>query len=769
MSATENPHRHNEEYYRLLFVANPLPMWVFEIASGRFLAVNREACRRYGYSEAEFLAMTIADIRSPSDAAQLDAIRSLRPAGHRDLGAWRHRRKNGEVIDVEIMSDDIAFSGRDARLVLAKDVTELMRTTSALRESEERFEYVARATNDAIWDFRPADGTLWWNSGLERLSGYTPDEVATIGQWRPMIHPEDRERVRRGVDAALAGESDQWSCDYRVRRRDGSVAFVYDRGFVIRNESGAAARMVGAVTDLSERKASEDRLREQAMLLDKARDAIIVRDLAHRVRYWNAAAERLYGIPADQAIGRDIEDLLVSRDPELFRQADAQVLATGEWAGSARQLLRDGRTVTIDGHWTLLRDERGRATGVLKINTDITERVDLEQRLAQSQKLEAIGQLTGGIAHDFNNLLTVIIGNSELLAEELAGQPRMAALATMIRTAGERGAELTNRLLAFARRQALEPANVHLHELIDGMRGLLQRSLSESVDLHVVHGQALPLVSIDPGQFEAALLNLCINARDAMAQGGRLTIETSSVTLDQAYADQHPDAVAGPYVLVAVSDTGTGMPADIVARAFDPFFTTKAKGEGTGLGLSMVYGFTKQSGGHAAIYSEPGVGTVVKLYLPRIEATPDAIGPAAMPQIDAGGSEMVLLVEDDDLVRDHAARLLADLGYRVLIASDGPAALALLRENPVDLLFTDVIMPGGMNGPRLAEAAHAMRPDLPVLYASGYTENAIVHHNRVDPGINLLHKPYRRQALAQKIRATLDGAHGEPAAGAGHG
>jgi PAS domain S-box-containing protein len=505
------------------------------------------------------------------------------------------------------------------------------------------------------------------------------------------------------------------------------------------------------------------------MLLDKARDAIVVRDLDGRVRYWNVAAEQLYQVKREDAIGQPIRAVVVPEDPEAFRVADARVLAGGEWTGRIRQVLPDGRIVTVDGHWTLLRDENGWPTGVLKINTDVTERVELEQRLAQSQKLESIGQLTGGIAHDFNNLLTVIIGNAELLAEEAAASPRTMALAAMIQAAGERGAELTNRLLAFARRQALEPVEVHPEQLVDDVQELLRRSLGETVELRVNHAEELSRVAIDAGQFEAALLNLCINARDAMPEGGRLTIETANVELDEAYAEQHPDVKAGPYVLVAVSDSGQGMPPEVAARAFDPFFTTKEKGRGTGLGLSMVYGFTKQSGGHVAIYSEVGVGTVVKLYLPAIDPAVAGAPQAGRPAAPAAGTlrgrgQTVLLVEDDRLVRAHASRLLDALGYRVLSATDGPGALAILRENPVDLLFTDVIMPGGMNGPQLAAAAQAIVPGLPVVYTSGYTENAIVHHNRVDPGISLLHKPYRREALAAKIHAALAAA--TPAEGA---
>ena len=754
MTAQDNARDNGNEYYEMLFVANPLPMWVFEIASGRFLAVNAQACKQYGYSEEEFLAMTIADIRPPDENTRLARVRSTGPAGHREFGYWRHIKKDGTIIDVEISSDDIVFRGVAARLVLANDVTERARTETALRLSQERFDYVTRATEDALWDRNIVDNTIWWNDGLERLFG---GKVEPSSEWgRERIHPDDREQVVRCMDGAINGDEQQWSCEYRFLRHDGSYAFVYERGFVIRDAAGNAVRIVGALTDLSDRKRREDTLREQAMLLDRAKDAILVRGLDRRIRYWNKAAETIYGIPREKAIGKRVEDIIVHGDPVAFEVADAEVFEKGEWSGRFQQTGADGKTITVDGHWTLLRDESGHPAGVLKIHTNVTERVELERRLAQSQKLEAIGQLTGGIAHDFNNLLTVIVGNADTLAEELSDRTDVLPLVDMIRTASERGADLTRHLLAFARRQALEPRTVRPDELVEGMRNLLRRTLGENIELAVNHAANVAKVSVDPAQFESALLNLCINARDAMPGGGKLMIETENVILDENYTEQRADVLPGDYVRISISDTGTGMSAEDVARAFEPFFTTKARGQGTGLGLSMVYGFVKQSGGHVAIYSELGHGTVVTLYLRQARGHNEPVV-VVEPGDVAGHGERILLVEDDELVRAHAVQLLASLGYGVVAANNGPEALDLLRTDvPCDLLFTDVIMPGGMTGPQLAEAARALRPGLPVLYTSGYTENAIIHHGRVDPGINLLHKPYRKPELAAKLRAVLD-------------
>ncbi len=384
---------------------------------------------------------------------------------------------------------------------------------------------------------------------------------------------------------------------------------------------------------------------------------------------------------------------------------------------------------------------------------DITE---LNARLQQSQRMEAIGQLTGGIAHDFNNLLTVVSGNAELLLEDTAGQPAQRQLVQMIATAAQRGAALTQRLLAFARKQALDPKAVDLNQMVASLDPMLRRTLGEHIQIELIRAAGLWPALVDQGQLENALLNLCLNARDAMPGGGRLTLETANVRLDEEYAARNADVQPGQYVMLAVSDTGQGITPEHLQRVFEPFFTTKEKGKGTGLGLSMVYGFVKQSSGHLAIYSEPGQGTSVKLYLPRTGSEVTAAAPGSDSGAVVGGSETILLVEDDAAVRQVALAALRSFGYTVIEAADGPSAMTVLEQrHDVDLLFTDIVMPGGMNGRELADAARRLRPGLRVLYTSGYTENAIVHHGRLDAGALLLGKPYRRRELDRAVRAAL--------------
>lgn len=425
----------------------------------------------------------------------------------------------------------------------------------------------------------------------------------------------------------------------------------------------------------------------------------------------------------------------------------------------AQQLIGGDLSARIEA--PLPRGELGELMALLNQTAQSLEQqrsdiAELNVRLQKSQRMEAIGQLTGGIAHDFNNLLLVVSGSAEMLLEEVTGNPDQIQLLQSITKAARRGGALTQRLLAFAGKQALDPKPVDLNRLVAGLDPMLRRTLGEHIQIELIRAGGLWPALVDQSQLENALLNLCLNARDAMPGGGRLTIETANVRLDEEYAARTGDIPPGQYVMLAVSDTGQGIAPEHLQRVFEPFFTTKDKGKGTGLGLSMVYGFVKQSAGHVAIYSELLQGTSVKLYLPRASAAAAVVATADDEDIIVGGSETVLLVEDDDAVRHVALTALRSLGYTVIEASDGPSAMALLEQRAdVQLLFTDIVMPGGMNGRVLADAARRWRPDLRVLYTSGYTENAIVHQGRLDEGALLLSKPYRRIDLDRAVRAAL--------------
>jgi PAS domain S-box-containing protein len=489
---------------------------------------------------------------------------------------------------------------------------------------------------------------------------------------------------------------------------------------------------------------------------------------------WNPGAQRFKGYKAEEIMGQHFARFYTEEDRRtgLPERALQTARDHGRFENEGKRVRKDGSEfwahVVIDA----IRGPDGELIGFAKITKDITEQRESRQALElarealfQSQKMEAIGQLTGGVAHDFNNLLTVILGGLESIGRQIPLLPESPATLRITRSRElsvvgvKRAATLTSRLLAFARQQALAPIPVDVKKLIAGIEELLRRTIGEAIILETVGSAGLWATFVDPHQLENAIINLAVNARDAMPQGGRLTIETANASLDDAYVGPLPELVLpGQYVQVAVSDTGSGMDAATIQRAFEPFFTTKPIGQGTGLGLSQVYGFMRQSAGHIKIYSELGEGTTVKLYLPRYRGEAHEEVPVVTSQSPrAIGDEYILVVEDDEVLRGYATEILRELGYKIFEAENGAAAMNILASHPkIDLLFTDVIMPGGLNGRQLADQALAVKPSLKVLFTSGYTRNAIVHHGRLDPDISLIGKPYSFEQLAAKIRLCLD-------------
>ena len=520
----------------------------------------------------------------------------------------------------------------------------------------------------------------------------------------------------------------------------------------IRTRAAASTRLVA--TDAALR-ASQQRFQA---IMDHAPVQVAEKDRNGGYVFVNRAFEKRHGVSAADIVGKSAYDLFPKDQAEMHASLDNDVIA------AKAPVQREITMTTPAGQRTMLFikfphfDAAGNVSGVGAIGADVTDLKQAEVQLAHAQKMEAIGQLTGGVAHDFNNLLTAILLNSDVLADRMSDE-KLRPLAEATRAAAERGADLTKRLLAFGRRQTLEPRPTDVNGLVTGMEHLMRRTLGEHVALTIHAAAGLWPARVDPGQLEAAVLNLAVNARDAMAQGGSITIETANVELDEGDAAANADVTAGEYVMVAVSDTGSGMGPDIVARAFEPFFTTKDVGKGTGLGLSMVYGFVKQSGGHARIYSEPGVGTVVRLYLPRSDVPAQVAGarPRAASDLPTGG-ETILLVEDDPMVRGHTETQLVALGYRVISAENANDAMDRVNNGTMpDLLFTDIVMPGPMNGRQLADHLRERWPTLKVLYTSGFS------HGMLDAPMggtiaakHLLGKPFRRRDLAAKVREVLD-------------
>ena len=501
-------------------------------------------------------------------------------------------------------------------------------------------------------------------------------------------------------------------------------------------------------------------------LVNGIRDcAIYMLDPTGRIVSWNPGAERIKGYTAAEIIGRHLSTFYTEEDRNNGAPARALQIAEeqGKFEAEVWRVRKDGTAFWANVLIDPIRSEDGTLMGFAKITRDMTERRAMQEQLHQSQKMEAIGQLTGGVAHDFNNLLTVIMGNLETIGRHIpTEQARLLRAVDQATRGAQRAATLTQQLLAFSRRQPLNPKPADLNRLVTGLSELVRRTLREDIALETVLGGGLWRVDIDANQLESALLNLAVNARDAMPRGGKLTIETANAHLDSHYAAGYSEIAPGQYVLICVTDTGVGMTREVLSHAFDPFFTTKAIGEGTGLGLSQVFGFVKQSGGHIKLYSEVGMGTTVKVYLPRFygEVSQDEEG-AAVAEARGHSTETILVVEDDDDVRIYSTEGLRELGFTVLEAHDGASALRVLELHPeVVLLFTDVGLPR-MNGRQLADEARRRKPGLRVLFTSGYARNAIVHQGRLDPGVELLTKPFTRAELAARVRDVIDARKGE--------
>ena len=575
-----------------------------------------------------------------------------------------------------------------------------------------------------------------------------------FGTAQAMVNTDAGRIAMEAVEADIGAIID--AADMRLQARMATAESLEQRvlmTFLIGSIIAACALIAGAIllARAYRRAASSERLLQAT--LDSVREGVAAFDADRRLIAWNQTFSRMLKLPRRTLqrrealpVGKTTE---IDRFNDYFETLDAEVKQTGR-AALMESKEADGRSLEIFHNPA---EDGGSVTTFL----DRTEQRQTEEALRQAQKLEALGQMTGGIAHDFNNLLTVIIGATHLLQRAVAKDAQALQRIDMVTVAAERGARLIQQLLAFARRQPLEPEIVNLGHLMTEVLPMVRRAVGEKVSVEYVTSGGLWNTTIDATQFQTAVLNLAINGRDAMPDGGKLTIEVANAALDDAYAASHPEVEPGQYVMFAITDTGKGMDAATSMRALDPFFTTKPVGEGTGLGLPQVYGFVKQTGGHLKIYSEVDEGTTIKLYLPR-ELGDVSSQPRQAAALALTGTETVLLVDDDEIVRATVASMLESLGYEVLTASSGVEALSILENGTaIALLFTDVVMPGPISGRKLAERAMVINPAIKILFTSGYTENSIVHNSRLDTGVEFLSKPFDRERLAIKVRRVLDG------------
>jgi PAS domain S-box-containing protein len=681
-------------------------------------------------------------------------------------------RKDGVQFPVEVGLNPISTPSGPMVLGMIVDISERKRAEAELRhyaEREQLFIAAVESSDDAIIT-KTLDGIITgWNPGAERLFGYTADEA--IGQSINLIVPDPlRGEVRRLLERLRQGQKINHHETIRIGK-DGRPIHVSLSISPVRSASGeiiGGAKVARDITD--QKQAAADLLDSERLargIVDTALDAFVQMDEAGRIIDWNAQAQTLFGWSRDEAVGQILADLIVpERHRQRHRDGLARFLRSGKSAILGQRieveaLRRDGSEVRVELSVTALRRRGGHAfNGFIR---DLTAQRAAEDQLRQAQKMEAVGQLTGGIAHDFNNMLTVITGTIDILASGVADRPQLAGIVKLIGEAADRGAELTSQLLAFSRKQPLQPRETDINALLSEAAKMMRPTLGAQIEIESRLEDGAWSTLVDPTQLTTAIVNLGLNARDAMPDGGMLTLETSNVVLDEHYAAANRDVQPGDYVMIAVSDTGTGIPEAIIDKVFEPFFSTKDVSKGTGLGLSMVYGFVKQSGGHIKLYSEEGHGTTIRLYLPRVVKSADRLAAPAPAAPIQRGHETILIVEDDAMVRKYVTAEVQSLGYTTLSAANAAEALAIIDGGAdFDLLFTDMIMPGKMNGRQLAEEAAKRCPLLPVLFTSGYTENAIIHNGQLDSGVLLLAKPYRKSDLARMLRMALDGAKDAP-------
>ncbi len=714
----------------------------------------------------------------PEVAAFNDNVMKVGLAGNtlaykgQELTLFRHGKPEPAWMNLDY-SPVLDESGRPAGVIaIVVETTEQVLADRRLRDSEERFRALVNATSDVVYRMN-AD---WTEMRALDGRGFLADTERPSVRWLDeYIFPADQPALQVAIDAAIAAKGVfQW--EHRVRRADGTEGWTFSRAIPMLDEDGIITEWFGAASDVTDRRRAEQKYQQLAQSLEiqveqrtrerdrvwrNTQDISIVLDPHGRFMAVNPATTKILGWPEDEMLGRSIFDFVLPEDIAETHQALERAGREALPSFVNRYRRKGGGFRWLS--WVAAPDRELIYASARDITAEKESAEALavsEEALRQAQKMEAVGQLTGGLAHDFNNILAGISGSLDLMQTRLA-QGRIADIdryVTAALGATRRAAALTHRLLAFSRRQTLDPKPTNINRLIAGMEDLIRRSVGPEIAIEAVAAAGLWNTLVDAGQLENALLNLCVNARDAMPDGGRLIIETGNRWLDERTARER-DLPAGQYVSLCVSDNGTGMAPEIVARAFDPFFTTKPMGQGTGLGLSMIYGFARQSGGQVRIYSELGEGTMVCIYLPRHLGEAEVVEDAAAGEVPrAAAGQTVLVVDDEPLVRMFVTEVLEELGYQPLEAGDGIAGMKILgSEARIDLLITDVGLPNGLNGRQLAEAARELRPALKILFITGYAENAMLNHGHLLPGMHAMTKPIAMEALAAKVKDILDG------------
>ena len=646
----------------------------------------------------------------------------------------------------------------ETAIVSHLDITSVKQAEMKRLENAEQFQELANYLHQVFWikDAEEAR-TLYVSPAFEKIWGRASQSIYDDhSSFLETIHPEDRDRMVAIM--AKQNETGGYDEEYRILRPDGSIRWIWARDYAVRDEEGRIKRFVGIAEDITELKSTEEERARLAAIIECSEDAVISETLEGIIISWNQGAERLYGYTAEEIIGQPLFVLFTPEHYREYRQIMEKV-RKGDPIAAYETIRRrkDGTMINVSVAIAPIEIRNGELAGASNVSHDITRVKQLEQQFRQSQKLEAIGRLAGGVAHDFNNQLTVIYGYTQILLDD-APNDAQSDMLREIKKAGERAAALTRQLLAFSRNQVLEPKVLDFNSVVIESEKMLARLVGEDIDLATVLHPNLGRIETDPSQLEQVLMNLVINARDAMPQGGKLTIETANAVLDRAYCQLHKEVQPGNYVMLAVHDSGCGMDEHTKVHLFEPFFTTKELGKGTGLGLAMIHGFINQSGGHISVESQLGLGSTIKVYLPEVQKALRSSGklPLGIDGIPHG-NETVLLVEDDDAVRIFASQVLQACGYTVLKAAGGQEAIQLIKTHSgqVQILVSDVVMPG-LCGREVAEQVRALEPAIKVLFLSGYTDDAVIRHGIRASEVAFLQKPFTPSELAVKVRKVLD-------------
>jgi PAS domain S-box-containing protein len=725
----------------------------------RIVYVNAAFEEQTGFARDEVIGHTHGSIFPlKSGDAVMERIRADMIAGEPARGEFLKVGKGGKTLWVE--ADIVPVRAEDTIthwVAIERNVTGRRAMDEALRTREERFRLLSNATNDAIWDWDLHTNSIWVNEGFERLFGVKAETFEPgIETWTSNIHPADRDRVTTAIMKVIKGEGSTWRNEYRFIRHDKTIAEVVDRGSVLRDSNGEPVRLFGGIVDITRRKHVERQLAEHAELLNKTQDAIIVRDLDHRILFWSHGAQRLYGWTPEEAIGQPIDQLLYNERID-FLAATNIVKDAGEWSGEIEQRDRSGRRIHVLGRWSLVNDDTGNPSSILAINSDITERKALEEQVIRAQRLESIGTLAGGMAHDLNNVFAPILLNVELLKMDET-DPERASVLSAVEADAHRGAHMVHQVLTFARGEDGRREEVDTITIVDEVERVIRDTFPKSIAIKVRSDSDAWTIMADATQIYQVVMNLCVNSRDAMPDGGTLEISIENQVLDEVYARLNLNSAPGPYVVISVSDTGMGMEPDVIDRLWEPFFTTKGVGQGTGLGLPTSHTIIKRLGGFINVYSEPNKGSEFKVYLPA-GATPRSADAVAVKQtrLPRGNGQLVLVIDDEEGVREVVRKTLERFGYRVMLAQHGAAAVAMYARHfdEIDVVLTDMAMPI-MDGPTTIIALKQIDPEVRIIGSSGLGANGNVA-KAVGAGVkHFVSKPYTVEALLKTLHAALE-------------